>query len=243
MLHNPYNTKKTIKTPKGEFHYWSLAELKNQGFSIEKLPFSIRILLENVLRNFDDFAITKENIDTLLNWKPQPSDRDIPFKPARVLMQDFTGVPAVVDLASLRAEAARKGKDPDKINPLIPVDLVIDHSVQVDYFGTDYALFKNVELEYERNSERYQFLKWAQKAFNNFSVVPPGMGICHQVNLEYLAQVAISRDGCVFPDTLVGTDSHTPMVNGIGVVAWGVGGIEAEAALLCQPVYFIQLVF
>jgi aconitate hydratase len=239
MSLNIYNTKKKLKTPQGELNYWSLAELKNQGFEIDKLPFSIRILLENVLRNFDDFAITKENVDTILGWKPQPSDKDIPFKPARVLMQDFTGVPAVVDLASLRAEAARKGKDPNKINPLIPVDLVIDHSVQVDYFGTGYSLQRNVELEYERNSERYQFLKWAQKAFNNFSVVPPGMGICHQVNLEYLAQVAIARDGSVFPDTLVGTDSHTPMVNGIGVVAWGVGGIEAEAALLGQPVYFI----
>ncbi len=240
MSNNPYSTKKLLKTAKGEFNYWSLQELKNQGFEIEKLPFSIRILLENVLRNFDDFAITKEDVDTLLGWKPQASDKDIPFKPARVLMQDFTGVPAVVDLASLRAEAARKGKDPNKINPLIPVNLVIDHSVQVDYFGTDYSLKKNVELEYERNSERYQFLKWAQKAFDNFSVVPPGMGICHQVNLEYLGQGIIARDGNVFPDTLVGTDSHTPMVNGIGVVAWGVGGIEAEAAILGQPVYFIM---
>lgn len=240
MSQNPYNTKKSLNTPVGVLNYWSLAELKNQGYPVDKLPFSIRILLENILRNFDDFAITREDIDTILNWKPQPSDKDIPFKPARVLMQDFTGVPAVVDLASLRAEAARKGKDPEKINPLIPVDLVIDHSVQVDFFGTEYSLRRNVELEYERNSERYQFLKWAQKAFNNFSVVPPGMGICHQVNLEYLASVAISRDGSVFPDTLVGTDSHTPMVNGIGVVAWGVGGIEAEAALLGQPVYFIM---
>jgi aconitate hydratase len=240
MVLDPYNTKKTLKTPKGKLNYWSLQELKNHGFEIEKLPFSIRILLENVLRNFDDFAITKENIDTLLGWKPQPSDKDIPFKPARVLMQDFTGVPAVVDLASLRAEAARKGKDPNKINPLIPVDLIIDHSVQVDFYGNSSALKNNVSLEYERNSERYQFLKWAQKAFNNFSVVPPGMGICHQVNLEYLAQGIIARDGNVFPDTLVGTDSHTPMVNGIGVLAWGVGGIEAEAALLGQPVYFIM---
>jgi len=240
MTHNPYNTRQTLKTPMGELNYWSLQELKRQGFGIEKLPFSIRILLENVLRNYDDFAITKENVDTILNWKPQPSDKDIPFKPARVLMQDFTGVAAVVDLASLRDEAARKGKDPNKINPLIPVDLVIDHSIQVDFFGTEYALQKNVNLEFERNGERYQFLKWAQETFNNFSVVPPGMGICHQVNLEYLAKVVISRDGNVFPDTLVGTDSHTPMVNGIGVVGWGVGGIEAEAALLGQPTYFIM---
>ena len=152
--------------------------------------------------------------------------------PARVLMQDFTGVPAVVDIASIRAEYARKGGNPDDVNPLIPVDLVIDHSVMVDYYGTPDALNQNVEVEYERNMERYQFLKWAQKGFRNFSVVPPGMGICHQVNLEYLAHGVISRDGYAFPDTLVGTDSHTPMVNGIGVIGWGVGGIEAVLLLL-----------
>lgn len=240
MSLNPFNTRKTQTTPQGVYDYYSLPALQEQGFAIHKMPFSIRILLENALRNFDDFAITKENIETLLAWSPAASDKDIPFKPARVLMQDFTGVPAVVDIASLRAEAARKGKDPEKINPLIPVDLVIDHSVQVDFFGTGDALQKNVDLEYERNGERYKFLKWAQKAFNNFSVVPPGMGICHQVNLEYLAQGVIVRNGEIFPDTLVGTDSHTPMVNGIGVIAWGVGGIEAEAALLGQPIYFIM---
>ncbi|NEN22594.1 aconitate hydratase AcnA [Cryomorpha ignava] len=240
MSNHPYQVEKELDTSNGKLKYFSLSELEKQGHKISKLPFSIRILLENVLRNYDDYAITKENIDTLLNWKPEASDKDIPFKPARVLMQDFTGVPAVVDIASLRAEAERKGKDPMKINPLIPVDLVIDHSVQVDYFGTDYAYEKNVEKEYERNSERYQLLKWAQKAFNNFSVVPPGMGICHQVNLEYLAQGITKRDGYAFPDTLVGTDSHTPMVNGIGVVGWGVGGIEAEAAILGQAIYFIM---
>jgi aconitate hydratase len=240
MQNNPFNAISKLKTNKGEFTYWSLKALQDQGYAIDKMPFSIRILLENALRNFDNFAITKENVETILDWKPEASDKDIPFKPARVLMQDFTGVPAVVDLASLRAEAARKGKDPNKINPLIPVDLVIDHSVQVDYFGAKNAYLRNVETEYERNIERYQFLKWAQKAFDNFSVVPPGMGICHQVNLEYLAQGVIERDGNVFPDTLVGTDSHTPMVNGIGVVAWGVGGIEAEAAILGQPIYFIM---
>lgn len=231
---------KTLATPKGNFQYVSLPDLEARGKGISRLPFSIRILLENALRNYDNFAITDENLETLLNWTPEPSDKDIPFKPARVLMQDFTGVPAIVDIASLRAEAVRQGKDPEQINPLIPVDLVIDHSVQVDYFGASYAYNKNVSAEYERNGERYQFLKWAQKAFNNFTVVPPGMGICHQVNLEYLAQGVIARDGYVFPDTLVGTDSHTPMVNGIGVVAWGVGGIEAEAALLGQPIYFIM---
>ncbi|HOA38808.1 MAG TPA: aconitate hydratase AcnA, partial [Flavihumibacter sp.] len=191
-----------------------------------------------VLRNHDGFGITDEHLNTLVNWAPGGTDKEIPFKPARVLMQDFTGVPAVVDMASIRAEVVRRGKDGSKINPLIPVDLVVDHSVQVDFFGTDYAFTKNVVYEYERNMERYQLLKWAQQAFDNFTVVPPGMGICHQVNLEYLCKAVIERDGWVFPDSLVGTDSHTPMVNGIGVMAWGVGGIEAEAALLGQPVYF-----
>jgi len=214
----------------------SLPELGKEN--IEKLPFSIRILLENALRNKDDFAITQEHVDTLLNWNPGGTDKEVPYKPARVLMQDFTGVPAVVDIASIRSEVIRKGKDGTKINPLIPVDLVIDHSVQVDYFGTDYSLKRNVDLEYERNKERYQLLKWAQQSFQNFTVVPPGMGICHQVNLEYLASGVVERDGWAFPDTLVGTDSHTPMVNGIGVVGWGVGGIEAEAAILGQPIYF-----
>jgi len=234
------HVKKTLKTEGGDYAYYSLTELQRQGYDIDKLPFSIRILLENALRNYDGFAVTKENIETLLHWKPKGSDKDIPFKPARVLMQDFTGVPAVVDIAALRAEVARKGKNPDLINPLIPVDLVVDHSVQVDYFGTDYSYERNMIEEYKRNNERYQFLKWAQNSFNNFTVVPPGMGICHQINLEYLSKGVIERNGEVFPDTLVGTDSHTPMVNGIGVVAWGVGGIEAEAAILGQPLYFIM---
>lgn len=219
-----------------EYRYSSLKELP--GGSVDHLPFSIRILLENVLRNFDGFSITDEHIQTLMNWSPNPVDKDIPFKPARILMQDFTGVPAVVDMASLRAEFVRHGKDGQKINPAIPVDLVIDHSVQVDYFGTDYSYDRNVTLEYERNKERYELLKWAQKGLNNFTVVPPGMGICHQVNLEYLAKGVTERGGWLFPDTLVGTDSHTPMVNGIGVIAWGVGGIEAEAAMLGQPIFF-----
>lgn len=240
MTNDIYQIKKLLNTKNGTYTYYSLPEMQKQGFNIEKMPFSIRILLENALRNFDDFAITRENIETLLNWKPEASDKDIPFKPARVLMQDFTGVPAVVDIASLRAEIARKGKNPDEINPLIPVDLVIDHSVQVDYFGTEYSYERNMDEEYKRNKERYQFLKWAQQSFSNFSVVPPGMGICHQVNLEYLSKGVIERNGEIFPDTLVGTDSHTPMVNGIGVIAWGVGGIEAEAAILGQPIYFIM---
>ncbi|WP_407494222.1 aconitate hydratase AcnA [Elizabethkingia anophelis] len=218
------------------YHYSSLKNLSEKG--VDHLPFSIRILLENVLRNYDGFSITDEHVDTLLQWTPAPVDKDIPFKPARILMQDFTGVPAVVDMASLRAEFVRQGKDGQKINPAIPVDLVIDHSVQVDYFGTDYSYDKNVTLEFDRNKERYELLKWAQKGLNNFTAVPPGMGICHQVNLEYLAKGVIDRDGWLFPDTLVGTDSHTPMVNGIGVIAWGVGGIEAEAAMLGQPIFF-----
>src|SRR5690554_2264761 len=227
---------KTIYINGQTYNYCSLKNLP-EG-TVEHLPFSIRILLENVLRNYDGFSITDEHIKTLSNWSPEPVDKDIPFKPARILMQDFTGVPAVVDMASLRAEYVRHGKDGQKINPAIPVDLVIDHSVQVDYYGTDYSYGKNVELEYVRNKERYELLKWAQNGLKNFTVVPPGMGICHQVNLEYLAKGIISRDGWLFLDTLVGTDSHTPMVNGIGVVGWGAGGIEAEAAMLGQPIFF-----
>ena len=216
----------------------SLKNLETEGVNVKRLPFSIRILLENALRNHDGFAITDEHLDTLKNWKAEGVDKEIPFKPARILMQDFTGVPAVVDITSLRGEVIRKGGDGSKINPVIPVDLIIDHSVQVDFFGTNYSKEKNVEREYERNSERYKLLKWGQSGLDNFTVVPPGMGICHQVNLEYLAKGVIERDGWAFPDSLVGLDSHTPMVNGIGVLGWGVGGIEAEAAMLGQPVYF-----
>lgn len=232
-------TSKSLKTISINGKTYSFCSLKNlPNGTVNHLPFSIRILLENVLRNYDGFSMTDEHIQTLINWSPLPVDKDIPFKPARILMQDFTGVPAVVDMASLRAEYIRHGKDGQKINPAIPVDLVIDHSVQVDYYGTDYSYGKNVELEYERNKERYELLKWAQNGLKNFTVVPPGMGICHQVNLEYLAKGIIARDGWLFPDTLVGTDSHTPMVNGIGVVGWGAGGIEAEAAMLGQPIFF-----
>src|SRR5699024_4278795 len=170
---------------------------------VQRLPYSIRILLENVLRNHDGFSITDDHVQRLADWNPEGTDQDIPFKPARVLMQDFTGVPAVVDITSIRAEFVRKGGNGAKINPAIPVDLVIDHSVQVDYFGTDYSYQKNVELEYERNAERYQLLKWAQQGLANMTVVPPGMGICHQVNLEYLAKGVVERDGWAFPDTLV----------------------------------------
>jgi aconitate hydratase len=235
-----FGVRRALNTASGKVEFYSLKAMEEQGFPISKLPFSIRILVENALRNYDGLRVTEDNVRTILGWNPTPSDKDIPFMPARVLLQDFTGVPCVVDLASLRAEAARKGKDVTKINPLIPVDLVIDHSVQVEYYGSSSSLGKNVALEYERNAERYQLLKWAQKAFNNFTAVPPGMGICHQVNLEYLSKTVLVRDGVAFPDSCFGTDSHTPMVNGLGVVAWGVGGIEAEAAMLGQPSYFIM---
>lgn len=230
------NLKKQLTVKGKTYNYYALSALA-MG-EVEKLPFSIRILLENAIRNHDGFGVTDKHVETLANWKPTPEDSDIPFKPARILMQDFTGIPAVVDIASLRAEFVRHGKDGQKINPAIPVDLIIDHSVQVDYYGTNYSYNKNVEKEYQRNEERYELLKWAQQGLSNFTVVPPGMGICHQVNLEYLAKGITSRDGWLFPDTLVGTDSHTPMVNGIGVLGWGVGGIEAEAAMLDQPIYF-----
>ncbi|MDA0929996.1 MAG: aconitate hydratase AcnA [Bacteroidetes bacterium] len=239
MNQDLFTTKRHLSTKAGTVSFYSLKALEEQGHAIQNLPYSIRVLIENALRNYDGLRVTKENVETYLNWKPEKSDKDVPFMPARVLLQDFTGVPCVVDLASLRAEAGRKGKDVSKINPLIPVDLVIDHSVQVEYFGTSDALKKNVDLEFERNGERYELLKWAQKAFDNFTAVPPGMGICHQVNLEFLSKGVLVRDGVAFPDSCFGTDSHTPMVNGIGVVAWGVGGIEAEAAMLGQPSYFI----
>lgn len=231
-----YSKAKSVQELSIEGKAYKYSSLKD--YKIDHLPFSIRILLENTLRNFDTFSVTEEHIQTLLNWKPETEDKDIPFHPARVLMQDFTGVPAVVDIASLRSEYMRHGKDGKDINPAIPVDLVIDHSVQVDFYGTNYAYDKNVQMEYQRNKERYELLKWAQKGMENFTVVPPGMGICHQVNLEYLAKGVTAREGWLFPDTLVGLDSHTPMVNGIGVVGWGVGGIEAEAAMLGQAIYF-----
>lgn len=236
-MEKPSTTSSREITINGKTYKYSSLKGFSKG-AVEKLPFSIRILLENVMRNQNGFSITDAHVDTLLNWSPAPVDKDIPFKPARILMQDFTGVPAVVDIASLRAEFVRHGGDGQKINPAIPVDLVIDHSVQVDFYGTDYAYGRNVEVEYQRNSERYELLKWAQNGLLNFTVVPPGLGICHQVNLEYLAKGITARDGWLFPDTLVGTDSHTPMVNGIGVLGWGVGGIEAEAAMLGQPIFF-----
>jgi len=224
---------------KKKYKYYDLKKLSKSYPSILNLPFSIRILLENVIRNYDNFSITKEHINIILDWKNTQGKKDIPYSPSRVLMQDFTGVPAVVDLASMREVLSREGKDPQLINPMVQTDLVIDHSVNVEYFGTKNSLQKNVEIEYLKNKERYELLKWAQQSFNNFNVVPPGMGICHQINLEYLAECVKEKDGYLFPDTLVGTDSHTPMVNGIGVLGWGVGGIEAEAAMLGQPIFMI----
>ena len=235
--------KEKINTKDGSASIYNLKKLKDLGFgNIDKLPYSLRILLENIIRNLDGEVVTEENFLALSTWVPnQKEKKEIPYIPSRVLLQDFTGVPAVVDLAALRSALKRAGGDPDKINPLIPVDLVIDHSIQVDYYGTNDALKLNEEKEFERNYERYLFLKWAQTVFNNFRVVPTSRGICHQVNLEYLASVVQLREyngeKYAFPDTLVGTDSHTTMINGLGVLGWGVGGIEAEAVILGQPYY------
>ncbi|HEX2921448.1 MAG TPA: aconitate hydratase AcnA [Bacteroidales bacterium] len=229
--------KKNITTSSGKYNYYSLSEYAREKGNIARMPFSIRILLENIIRNFNGNSINQAHLDNVLSWGSGNEQTEIPFLPARVLMQDFTGVPSVVDIASIRSEIARRRKDPKSINPHVPVDLIIDHSVQVDFFGTNYAYENNIDLEYKRNAERYSLLKWAQASFSNFNVLPPGMGICHQVNLEYLATVVAAKSNELFPDTLVGTDSHTPMINGIGVLGWGVGGIEAEAVMLGQPMY------
>ncbi len=241
----PHNLKKTLKEFKinggqtGKFH--SLPQLgKELGVAIERLPVSIRIVLESVLRNCDGKKVTEEHVEQLANWKPNAERVDeIPFVVARVVLQDFTGVPLLADLAAMRNVAERMGKNPKKIEPLVPVDLVVDHSVQVDHFREKKALDLNMQLEFSRNNERYQFMKWGMQAFDTFGVVQPGFGIVHQVNLEYLARGVHKKDGVYYPDTLVGTDSHTTMINGIGVVGWGVGGIEAEAGMLGQPVYFL----
>lgn len=228
----------TISVGRKKLKIFKLAWLEDQGLTnISKLPYSIRVLVENILRNCDNYLVTEDDVKSIASWQPKPPLREIPYMPARVLLQDFTGVPCVVDLASMRDAVKRLGKDPKIINPLKPVDLVIDHSVQVDYFGTSYAFDWNVKREFELNKERYVLLKWAQNSFKNFRVVPPGTGIIHQVNLEYLSKVVQVENGFAFPDTLVGTDSHTTMINGIGVLGWGVGGIEAEAVMLGQPYY------
>ncbi|NBX53255.1 MAG: aconitate hydratase AcnA [Proteobacteria bacterium] len=239
---NLSNQKAQLKVGDKNYKYFSIIDIcQEYGLNIDKLPFSLKILIENLVRTYTDKAILRKHITAIANSIKDPANRiEIAFSPARVLMQDFTGVPAVVDLATMRDAVKKIGKDPKKINPLVPVDLVIDHSVQVDFYGNKNAYTQNVELEYERNRERYEFLKWAQKSFNNFRVVPPGTGICHQVNLENLAQVIWTKksetDNIAYFDTVVGTDSHTTMINGLAVLGWGVGGIEAEAAMLGQPI-------
>ena len=240
MKNDFFNSRATLKTSHGDYVIFRLDALEKAGLvKLAKLPFSVRVMLEAALRQCNDDEITQADVRNIASWSPKGERPGIPFLPARVVMQDFTGVPAVVDLAAMRAAVARLGGDPKKINPLVPVDLVIDHSVQVDFFATSDSLNRNAEVEFQRNRERYEFLKWGQKAFKNFRVVPPMTGIIHQVNLEYLSEVVFTKtengETYAFPDTLVGTDSHTTMINGLGVVGWGVGGIEAEAVMLGQP--------
>ena len=236
------NTLRTFTTGSGnEGKFHSLPALAEQGFpNLSKLPVSIRIVLESLLRNNDGLKVSDKDVQNLANYNAKsPGDYEIPFVVARIVLQDFTGVPLLVDLAAMRSAVHAMGKDAKMIEPLVPVDLVVDHSVQVDYAGTGNSLEKNLDLEFHRNRERYEFLKWGEQAFDTFKVVPPGIGIVHQVNLEYLAKCVLEKDGVFYPDTLVGTDSHTTMINGLGVVGWGVGGIEAEAGMLGQPVTFL----
>ncbi len=235
------NTHDSFTSGKRNVQFASLKKLEAAlGVSVARLPVSIRIVLESVLRNCDGVKVTTDHVKQLANWQPNAArTEEIPFTVARVILQDFTGVPLLADLAAMRSAAARADKDPHKIEPLVPVDMVVDHSIQVDKFGSPDALDLNMKIEFERNQERYQFLKWGMQAFETFKVVPPGVGIVHQVNMEYLARGVMEKDDLAYPDTLVGTDSHTTMINGLGVVAWGVGGIEAEAAMLGQPVYFL----
>jgi aconitate hydratase len=245
LTKNSLGARAKFDTGSGEAYIYRLDRLEKDGLGhISRLPFSIKVLLEAILREVDDYVVTEEDVKKLAAWNAAaPAADEIPFKPARVILQDFTGVPSVVDLAAMRSAMARMGGDPRKINPIVPVHLVIDHSVQVDVFGQTIALQRNAEIEFERNRERYEFLRWGQQAFDNFSVVPPASGIVHQVNLEYIARGVWTRpeaDGIVaYPDTLVGTDSHTTMINGLGIVGWGVGGIEAEAVMLGQPIYML----
>src|SRR5712692_916846 len=237
MPRNTFNTLDTFEN--GQFYSLPKLEAARLG-AISRLPVSIRIVLESVLRNVDEKKISEDDVRALAKWKPNAErEEEIPFMVARILLQDFTGVPLLVDLAAMRSAAARVKTDPKIIEPLVDVDLVIDHSVQVDFSNRPDALQLNMDMEFKRNQQRYQFLKWGMQAFNGFNVVPPGIGIVHQVNLEYLARGALSHGGVWYPDTLVGTDSHTTMINGLGIVGWGVGGIEAEAGMLGQPVYIL----
>ena len=241
MPHNLFDSLRTVKLSSGDAKYYSLPALEQAGLGkISRLPVSIRIVLESVLRNCDGKKVAEEHVRQLAAWRAQaPRTDEIPFVVARIVLQDFTGVPLLADLAAMRGVADKMGKNPKVIEPLVPVDLVVDHSVQIDHYGGKNALDLNMKLEFQRNRERYQFMKWGMQAFDTFKVVPPGIGIVHQVNLEYLARGVHRKDGVLYPDTLVGTDSHTTMINGIGVVGWGVGGIEAEAGMLGQPVYFL----
>jgi aconitate hydratase A / 2-methylisocitrate dehydratase len=242
MPHNLWNTLQSFEPNRGKSgQFYSLPQLEKEGIGpVSKLPVSIRVVLESVLRNFDGTKITEDDVRAVANWQPGAErTEEVPFVVARVLLQDFTGVPLLVDLAAMRSAVTRLNKNPAIIEPLVPVDLVIDHSVQVDFSSTSDAFRKNMEMEFKRNNSRYQFLKWGMQAFDGFRVIPPGIGICHQVNLEYLAKCVWEKHGVYYPDSLVGTDSHTTMVNGLSVVGWGVGGIEAEAAMLGQPVYFL----
>ena len=242
MKNSLLDAKQQFDTGNGKAFLFKLENLEKHGIgAVSHLPFSIKVLLESLLRHYDSSIITEQTVTNLANWSPTNSGTlEIPFKPARVLLQDFTGVPAVVDLAAMRSAMKRLGGDPKKIEPLIPCDLVIDHSVQTDFYGTSDAVQKNMYMEFQRNKERYEFLKWGQKAFRQFGVIPPGVGIIHQVNLEYFAQgVFVDEEKVVYPDSLVGTDSHTVMINGLGIVGWGVGGIEAEAVMLGQPLYML----
>ena len=241
MSDNQFGCRINFENDEGKAVLYSLEKLQKDGIGpVDSLPFSIRILLEQALRNVDDFQVYAEDVTALANWNAsEKSTKEIPYKPTRVILQDLTGVPALVDLAALRSAMVAMNGDPSGINPCVPVDLVIDHSIQVDAFGSSDALKKNMEIEFKRNRERYEFLKWGKQAFDNFNVYPPGVGIVHQVNLETAATVVQSRNGVCFPDTLVGTDSHTTMINGMGVMGWGVGGIEAESVMLGQPIYML----
>src|SRR6202140_3851123 len=230
---NSYGARSTLSVDGKSYTIFKLEPLEKRGFSLARMPYSIKVMIENVLRREDGVIVTTGQIEALARWNGKGGEREVSFMPARVLLQDFTGVPVVADLAVMRDAIKKLGGNPDKISPLQPVDLVIDHSVQVDSYGTAGAFAANAELEFDRNQERYLFLRWGQGAFDNFRVVPPDTGIVHQVNLEYLAPgVFTSRDGEVYPDSVFGTDSHTTMINGLGVVGWGVGGIEAEVAML-----------
>ncbi|HLX05341.1 MAG TPA: aconitase family protein, partial [Candidatus Binatus sp.] len=233
MATNSFGARSTLTVDGKSYTIYKIDALEKHGFSLARMPYSIKVMIENVLRREDGVIVTKGQIEALARWNGKGGEREVSFMPARVLLQDFTGVPVVADLAVMRDAIKKLGGNPDKISPLQPVDLVIDHSVQVDSFGTANAFAANAQLEFERNQERYLFLRWGQGAFDNFRVVPPDTGIVHQVNLEYLAPVVFaSEKGEAYPDTVIGTDSHTTMINGLGVVGWGVGGIEAEAAML-----------